>query len=108
MKKPELNEIWWNKANKEFCMISNMKCIHDHSSQEGFQKNHPAECEYEAHEAIVLRVLNVPGFVRMAVGFTYVGVDIKDLDHLETSDFTKELFTKILCGKKTKFNVGRF
>jgi len=86
----QTNRVAFNKDTKEFIIVTNGTCILDHSSPEGYAKDHiNCGCKYRPHEGIVLRIIGFEDDIPIH-GWTYVS--IPKGANLEPAPANKEWF----------------
>lgn len=104
------NCVVFDRSRKEFMLITNGKCILDHSSPEAYEKAHDdcdgkvCGCKYRPYEAIVLRII---GFTktRPIYGWSYITIP-EDAD-LEPAPMNTEWFMRALHSRRTRYSLGR-
>lgn len=119
-----INRVVFDEHAKEYVMVTNGKCVLDHSTPDAFRTSHigtplthpdlpgraliPVECQYAPSEAIALRVLTSDGG-KVSVGWTYRTVDPCDLRPLKADDEqrVKASFDAIMSKKRSVRFVGR-
>lgn len=103
-----MNKVFFNRATKEKCLLTNGKCVLDHSGKKAYEESHKGgQCLYEPSEAIVLRVV---GFDKKSgrpiMAFTYIGVNPAELGDQCWEGEEKE-FMDFIFARRSKYNIGR-
>jgi len=92
----KVGDIAFDIKHKEYVLITNGRCIKDHSSPEAFVASHKEDCVYAPNEAIALRMIpevhSGPTLV-----WTYIGVNAEDLSTVsaDTTKAFKDLLNKM-------------
>jgi len=103
--KMKTNCVVFDRSRQEFMMITNGKCVLDHSSPEAYAKVHNGcGCKFRPHEAIVLRII---GFMktRPIHGWSYITVE-ENAD-LVPAPRNSEWFMRAFHSRRTRYSLGR-
>lgn len=111
------NRVVYDQAAKEYVVVSNGRCVLDHSSPEKFARTHEhvvttmqtrRECQFAPSEAIALRPL-ISDAGKVSIAWTYRAVDPCELRGVtaEQEKTVKAQFDAVMGKRRSRTFVGR-